>query len=145
MSSDSIVDERKHPIAPAAEAQTLSPFALVALVQAVVYIATGIWPFASMRTFLLVTGPKVDLWLVRTVGALVTVIGAVIGLAGIRRQRSPEVALLAIGSAATLTGIDVYYVAKRRISRVYLLDAVGETVLILAWLWALAAPSHQER
>jgi high-affinity nickel permease len=98
-----------------------------------------------MRTFLLVTGPKVDLWLVKTVGALVTVIGAVIGLAGIRRQRSPEIALLAIGSAATLTGIDVYYVAKRRISRVYLLDAVGETVLILAWLWALAKPSHQER
>jgi hypothetical protein len=145
MSSDSIVDERKNPAAPAAEARTLSPFTLVALVQAVVYIATGIWPFASMRTFLLVTGPKVDLWLVKTVGALVTVIGAVIGLAGIRRQRSPEVALLAIGSAATLTGIDLYYVAKRRISRVYLLDAVGETILILAWLWALAKPSHQER
>ncbi|HEX8683248.1 MAG TPA: hypothetical protein VF707_13095 [Ardenticatenaceae bacterium] len=145
MSSDSTVDERKHPVIPAAEAHTFSPFTLVALVQAVVYIATGIWPFASMRTFLLVTGPKVDLWLVKTVGALVTVIGAVIGLAGIRRQRSPEVALLAIGSAATLTGIDVYYVAKRRISRVYLLDAVGETVLILAWLWALAKPSRQER
>lgn len=145
MSSDSIVDERKNPVAPAAEAQTLNPFTLVALVQAVVYIATGIWPFASMRTFLLVTGPKVDLWLVKTVGALVAVIGAVIGLAGIRRQRSPEVAILAIGSAATLTGIDVYYAAKRRISRVYLLDAVGETILILAWLWALAKPSHQER
>ncbi len=100
MSHDSIVDERKNPLAPASAAGTLSPFALVALVQAVVYVATGIWPFASMRTFLLVTGPKVDLWLVKTVGALVTVIGAVIGLTGIRRQRSPEVALLAIGSAA---------------------------------------------
>jgi hypothetical protein len=106
----------------------------VAGVQSLFYLVTGIWPFVSMRTFLRVTGPKTDLWLARTVGALVSVIGAVLALAGAHGQRSPEVPLLAVGSAAALTGIDVYYVAKRRISPIYLLDAVGEMALIFGWL-----------
>lgn len=43
----------------------------LAFLQGTYYLLTGVWPFASMGTFLAVTGPKTDLWLVRTVGALV--------------------------------------------------------------------------
>jgi hypothetical protein len=88
----------------------------LARLQATFYVVTGVWPFVSMRTFEAVTGPKVDRWLVKTVGALVAV----------------------IGSAAALATIDTVYVARRRISPVYLLDAVAEIGLVAGWarLWS---------
>jgi hypothetical protein len=108
----------------------------LARLQAIFYIVTGIWPIVSIRSFEAVTGPKVDRWLVKTVGALVAVIGAALALAS-RRQVDPEIVVVAAGSAAALAAIDTVYVAKRRISPVYLLDAVAEIVLVAGWaqLW----------
>jgi hypothetical protein len=40
---------------------------------------------------------------------------------------------LALTSAAGLALVDVYFVAQRRISPVYLLDAVAESALIAGW------------
>ncbi len=105
----------------------------LAVLQALYYLVTGLWPLLHMSSFLKVTGPKTDLWLVKTVGVLVTVIATVLGLAGIRRSVNRELALLGVGSAAGLTAIDVIYVARRRISPVYLLDVVPELALILGW------------
>jgi hypothetical protein len=34
---------------------------------------TGLWPLVSIGTFQQVTGPKTDLWLVKTVGVLIAV------------------------------------------------------------------------
>jgi hypothetical protein len=86
---------------------------------------------------ILYIGPKVDRWLVKTVGVLVTVIGSALALASRRRQLAPEIVLVAAGSAAALATIDVVYVARRRISPVYLLDAVAEIALLAGWvrLW----------
>ena len=86
------------------------------------------------------TGPKTDVWLVKTVGALVVGIGAALGLAGYRRRITPEIVLLGVSSAAGLAGIDLVYVAKKRISSVYLLDALAEMGLIA--LWAAAWSRH---
>ena len=108
----------------------------LALGQGLYYALTGLWPLVHMETFQLVTGPKSEHWLVKTVGVLVTVIGAVLALAGRRRTVGPEVTLLATGSAAGLAAIDVIYVARRRIAPVYLLDAVAEVALIAGWLIA---------
>jgi hypothetical protein len=101
----------------------------------------------SIRTFQMVTGPKTDLWLVKTVGVLVTAIGAVLGVAGLRRQAALEIALLAVSSAAGLAGIDIVYVARRRISPIYLLDALGQLVLAAWWAvaWARTAREGPER
>jgi hypothetical protein len=106
----------------------------VAQAQALYYLVTGLWPLLHIRSFLKVTGPKTDLWLVKTVGVLIGVIGVVLGVAGRQQSARPEIALLALGSAAGLTGIDVVYVARRRISPIYLLDAVAELVLIFGWV-----------
>jgi hypothetical protein len=102
--------------------------------QGAFYLTTGLWPLVSLRTFERVTGPKTDRWLVKTVGVLVTVIGAVLLVAGRRRRVSDEVALLAVGSAAGLGGIDSIYSLRGRISTVYLLDAVAEFVLMVGWM-----------
>ena len=109
----------------------------VALGQAGYYFVTGVWPLVSIGTFQKVTGPKTDLWLVKTAGVLIASIGSVLAVAGLRKTSGPEIPLLAVTSAAGLTGIDVVYVAKRRISPVYLLDALAELTLIAAWAFAL--------
>ena len=105
--------------------------------QAIFYLVSGLWPIVSIRTFEAITGPKVDRWLVKTVAALVAVIGGALALASRRRQVSPEIVLVATASATALATIDVVYVAKRRISWVYLLDAVAEIALAAGWarLW----------
>jgi hypothetical protein len=116
------------PMEPRALART------TALVQGTYYLTTGVWPLVSMRSFEAVTGPKTDRWLVKTVGGLVGVVGAAL-LAATARHRAPgpELAGVAAGMAATLAVVDVVYVSKRRISPVYLLDAVAGAALIAGW------------
>ncbi len=108
----------------------------VALAQAVFYVLTGLWSIFGLKSFQRVTGPKVDRWLVKTVGVLVIAVGGVLGMAAVRCTEEPEIPALAVGSAAGLTAIDLVYVSRGRISPVYLLDAVAEVGLIV-W-WALA-------
>lgn len=109
---------------------------LVALGQGLFYLVTGVWPLVSIRSFEWVTGPKRDRWLVKTVGALIAVIGGATALAGRRKRVTAEIALLASGSAASLAAIDVIYVSRGRIRPIYLLDAISEAGLIVAWLVA---------
>jgi hypothetical protein len=110
----------------------------IARLQAAYYVVTGIWPLASRRSFEAVTGPKRDFWLVQVVGALVTVIGASL-FAASRRSGGAEtgaVQVLAVGSAAALAVADVAFVARRRISRIYLADAASEAILAVGWVMA---------
>lgn len=109
---------------------------LVARVQGWYYVLTGVWPILDIDSFQLVTGPKLELWLVRTVGVLVTVIGATLLVAARQRRLDAPIALLAIGSALGLAAIDLVYVLAGRIPTVYLLDAAAE--IVLAGLWAVS-------
>lgn len=108
----------------------------VALVQGGFYVFTGVWALVDLDSFMAVTGPKTDLWLVKTVGALVTVIGGVLLTAGWRRRVTRDILLLGIGAALSLATIDMVYVSAGRISKIYLLDAVAEVGLAIAWALA---------
>ena len=99
---------------------------MVPLTQGLYYILTGLWSLVSIRTFERVTGPKVDRWLVKTVGTLLIVDGAVLTLGARRRRPLPEITLLSTGTALGMAAIDITYVLRGRISPVYLLDAVAE-------------------
>jgi len=105
----------------------------VAITQGCYFFITGIWPLFSIGTFQMVTGRKTDLWLVKTVGLVLAVIGATLFMAGARAEVTLSTALLAVGSAAGLAGIDIVYAGKKVISSVYLLDAVLEAALIIWW------------
>jgi hypothetical protein len=111
----------------------------VLLAQGGYYVATGVLPFVSRRTFEAVTGPKQEWWLVQTVGGLVTVIGGALVSGALRRDTPSELLAVAVGSAATLAGIDIVYVAKRRIAPTYLVDAGAQ----LGALGALALSRRQ--
>lgn len=109
----------------------------VAIVQGGYFLLTGLWPLFSIGTFQKVTGPKRDLWLVKTVGVVLAVIGAALLVAGIYRESGHALHLLALGSAAVLTGVDLNYVARRVIAPVYLLDAAAELCLMVCWFLVL--------
>ena len=106
----------------------------LALTQGAYYLLTGLWALVHIRSFQAVTGPKTDLWLVKTVGVLVSVIGGTLISGGARRRISPELKLLASSSAAGLGAIDTVYAAKGRIAPIYLADAVVEAILLMLWL-----------
>ena len=106
----------------------------VAWAQAVYFGVTGLWPILHIDSFQKVTGPKRDLWLVRTVGALIVVVAVAIGVAAYHRRFTAEMVVLAVGGAAALAAVDVIYVARRVIAPVYLLDAAAEAVLIGGWV-----------
>jgi hypothetical protein len=95
----------------------------VLLAQGGYYVATGVAPFVSRRLFERVTGPKLEWWLVQTVGVLVTGIGGGVLGAALRRRDVPEIVGIATACAAGLAAVDVVHVARRRISPVYLVDA----------------------
>jgi hypothetical protein len=106
----------------------------VAAIQGVFYILTGLWPLLDIASFQAATGPKVELWLVRTVGVLVIVIGGVLVAAARHNNIGFEITLLAGGSALGLAGIDVFYALSRTIPRIYLLDAVVELGFVGGWI-----------
>lgn len=108
----------------------------VAFVHGTYFLITGIWPHVHMASFLWVSGPKADLWLVKTVGALVAVSGSIFLLSAINRRITFEILLLAVLSALSLALIDVYYALTGVISHIYLADAIAEATLIFAWLIA---------
>ncbi len=104
-----------------------------ALAQGAVWLGTGIWPWVHLRSFVAVTGPKREPWLVKTVGALVSVIGGVLLSAGARGRVTEDHRTLGVAGALTLAAIDVGYVARRRISPIYLADAALELAFVWGW------------
>lgn len=109
----------------------------LALLQGIYYFVTGIWPLIGMHSFLYFTGPKQDLWLVQTTGLLLMVIGLALIIAGRKRKESPDVLVLALGTAASLAAIEVIYVERKLISPVYLLDTIIELFIIALWIYVL--------
>ena len=107
----------------------------VAGIQAAYYLGTGAWPLLHRRSFERLTGKKTDFWLAQTVGVTVMAVGAGLAQAAASRRRTqpPELRTVACASAAGLALVDVVFVARKRISVVYLLDAVAELALIGAW------------
>jgi hypothetical protein len=115
----------------------MEPPTLVATLQAAYFLITGIWPLVHLPSFMAVTGPKHDRWLVRTAGVLITAIGVALAVAAWRDDVDPAMIVLAIAAAVGLAAIDVVYVAKRVISPIYLGDALCEAALVTGWLIAL--------
>ena len=106
----------------------------VALSQGIFYVATGLWPIVHLRSFEAVTGPKVDKWLVRTLGGLIAAVGATLIVGAFERRPSRALRVLGIGSAIALGAADVIYSAQHRISKVYLGDAAAEGALVTGWV-----------
>jgi hypothetical protein len=110
--------------------------------QGAYYIASGLWAVVDRQGFERVTGPKTDYWLVRTVGLLAAGIGLTLLLGARGGRPSSETRVLGVVAGASFAAVDLVYVARRRISPVYLADA-GVHGLLAAY--ALSERSSQSR
>ena len=108
--------------------------------QAIYFLITGLWPLIHIKSFMKVTGPKIDLWLVKTVGVLVTAISIGLFVSCFVEEVSLSAATIALLSALFLACIDVFYSAKGRISRIYLCDAAIELVFVINTIIFLVLP-----
>jgi hypothetical protein len=105
---------------------------IILVLQAVYYLLTGLWPIVSLSTFEELTGPKTDDWLVRMVGLLAAAIGATLMLGIVAGKPKRETICLAVLSALSFAAIDTVYSLNGTISRVYLVDAGIQAMLIAA-------------
>lgn len=102
--------------------------------QGAYFLFTGLWPLADLASFLAVTGPKADLWLVRFFGALVCVPGMILVHAAWRGDRHAGVWIAGPVCAAILGAGDVVFVTRGSIPPVYLIDAAIEAAFVLGWI-----------
>lgn len=78
----------------------------------------------------MITGAKKDKWLVKTAGLLIASSGIIlIVFAGTKAAL-----YLAILNALSLAAIDVFYVYRKVIAKIYLLDAVVEVGFVCIYL-----------
>lgn len=105
----------------------------IAIIQGAYYFVTGLWPLFHISSFVEITGPKTDLWLVKTAGTLITAIGATLLFAA---QDTPDTSIIILGllSALGLANIDIVYARRGTISKIYLWDAAAEVGLAVSWL-----------
>jgi len=97
----------------------------------------SIWPLVHMPSFLAVTGPKTDLWLVQTVAVLLIVISSVLITAALTGDYQTYLGVLAVGSTAGMATIDIYFATNDVIWDTYLIDAIGELLLLAGWVYYL--------
>ncbi len=107
---------------------------LTAAGQGAFWLAMGLWPLVHYRSFEAVTGPKEDDWLVKTIGGLIAVVGGTLLASARRRDPTPEAAVLGAAGAAALALADLRFVARGRISKIYLLDVLAEAPFLAGWM-----------
>src|SRR5690242_16691256 len=113
------------------------PAARVALAHAAYCLAAGLWPLLNLKTFMLATGPKLEGWLTKGVGMCLVNIGTALSVAGARGRVARELRILGAGTALSFAAMDFWYAgARRRISRVYLLNGSAQAAFAAAWAFA---------
>ena len=104
-------------------------------IQATYIFITAVWPLVDIESFMEVTGPKRDVWLVKTVGALLIPVACTMYCyLFIGSDHRPAIVLATLTSVAFIA-IDFYYALNDVISNVYLLDGVIELIFLIGWLY----------
>jgi hypothetical protein len=106
---------------------------IIYLAQAVYYFITGLWPVVDIISFMRVTGPKTDIWLVKMVGLLTIAISITLLMGN---KQGITIKVLALSAALSYLAIDLYYYFNGTLRVVYLGDAVLESIIILLVLIA---------
>lgn len=102
--------------------------------QGIYTLLTAIWALVDIHSFMQITGPKTDIWLVKTVATLLLPIGACLLFGVFIREDRWMVLLLGATTALGLVIIDFYYTLHKTISNIYLLDGCLEFLFLVGWI-----------
>ncbi len=117
--------------------------AVVAWVQGRYFVVTDLRPLLHIAWPQKVTGRKTDLWLVKTVGILILVIGSGPVLAALTHRFTPPLILIAMASALALLAVDLIDALKHVISSIYVLEALLEAAFLAWWTMCLIQSEEQ--
>ena len=95
---------------------------------------TAVWPLVDIKSFMLITGPKTDIWLVKTVAAMLLPVALSFFVASHQQQINWPVYLLAMGSCIAFASIDFYYTLNGTIKWVYQLDGYLQIIFFITWI-----------
>ena len=98
-------------------------------------VGAGLWPILDLRSFMVATGPKLEGWLPKGVGACMANIGAALVAAGVRGKVARELRILGVTTALSFAAMDFWHGGVRR-SRVYLFNGVAQLGFAAAWAFA---------
>ena len=101
------------------------------VIQSMYLLITGIWPLMHLQVFMAVTGPKTDVWLVKTVSLLTIAAGISI----MPLFKNGQNVLMAILIALAFTIVDFYYAMSGVISKIYMVDGVIQLLFIINLLF----------
>lgn len=107
------------------------------LIVGVYSLITALWALIDIDSFMKVTGPKTDIWLVKTVSVLILAM-AVFFIMQLKYS-SPVVPVIILGilMSVGLASIDFYYTSQNTISDIYKADGFLQLVFMLIWSYLL--------
>lgn len=108
-------------------------YTILCRVQGFYTLLTALWALVDVRSFMEVTGPKTDIWLVKTVAILLIPIAVCFLVGGNLRNEGFVVILMGISSSAGLAFVDFYYTGNGTIKWIYQVDGYLQVVFILVW------------
>jgi hypothetical protein len=112
-------------------------FRLTLWIQSLYYLITAVWPLVDIKSFMLITGCKHDVWLVKTVGALLIPVSLTMFSHLFFKVDHRPVFVLCVTAAIAFASIDFYYSLTDVISNIYMVDGVIQICLIVAWTWII--------
>jgi hypothetical protein len=102
--------------------------------QSTYMLITAVWPLVDIKSFMVVTGPKTDIWLVKTVGALLIPVSLTLFYQSVSKEKITAI-ILGGSTALAFMSIDFYYALNDTISDVYLADGFLQLIFFIAWLF----------
>lgn len=104
-------------------------------VQGMYFLITAVWPLIDMTSFMAVTGPKVDQWLVRTVSMLLIPYTYICFWVAFHSEAVSKLLI----TVMTLTGlglalVELIHYMNGTIKWVYAADAILQIIFVIWWL-----------
>lgn len=103
------------------------------LIQGLFIVITALWALLNVESFMQVTGPKTDIWLVKTVATLGLCVGSALLISWFYKEEARSILFLALSISAGFAFLDIYYYLKGTIIWTYLIDAVLQIIFLFGY------------
>lgn len=105
------------------------------LIQGIYFFITLVWPVIDIESFMKVTGPKTDVWLVKTVSVLLLPYSIICLWAGFNFKRISKLIIVTmVLTCLGLAFVEFYYYFNGTIKWVYAADAVLQLMFSIWWI-----------
>jgi energy-converting hydrogenase Eha subunit E len=111
----------------------------ILIIQGIYTSITALWAIVDIGSFMKVTGPKNDIWLVKTLSVILLAIGLTFISHSFQHKISLPAITLALSTSLSLAIIDFHYVSEGVISRVYSADGIIQVIFFVFWIYIAAA------